>query len=281
MTMDCNCSRLTPGKWPLKAYKNTEFLNSPHARQIRILCEFTEPERRFREAKVRNTVCFFGSARIKPPEGAEATRDALTSSPEWKAAGPARRRELREAADRTVAMARYYADAQALASRLTRWSQGIRDPWKRFVVCSGGGPGIMEAANRGAAEAGGPSVGLNISLPMEQAPNPYQTHELAFEFHYFFVRKFWFFYLAKGLVIFPGGFGTFDEFFELATLIQTGKTVKRMPVVVFGSEYWKEVLDFDALARWGMIGSEDLKMFHFSDDVDEAFNYLRKHLVAR
>jgi hypothetical protein len=273
--------KFTPGKWPLKAYKNIDFLNSPSARNIRILCEFVEPERRFRDAKVRNTVCFFGSSRIQPPEEARAAQRALSARPEWRGAGADERRALRERAGRAVTMSRYYADAMALAEKITRWSQGIADPWKRFLVCSGGGPGIMEAANRGAAAAGGPSVGLNISLPTEQAPNPYQTSELAFEFHYFFVRKFWFFYMAKGLVIFPGGFGTFDEFFELATLIQTGKTVKRMPVVVYGTDYWNEVIDFAALEKWGVIAPADLDMFHFSNDVDEAFNYLKKSLSSQ
>lgn len=268
-----------PGRWPLKAYANPEFLNSPAARLIRVLCEFQEPERRFRDMKVRNTVCFFGSSRIASPEKAAAALEGLPRTPAWRAADAAGRRKLRAAARRAEGNSRYYSAAMELAGRITRWSRTIGDPWKRFVVCSGGGPGIMEAANRGAIEAGGPSIGLNISLPEEQAPNDYQTRELAFEFHYFFVRKFWFFYLAKGLVIFPGGFGTFDEFFELATLVQTRKTVKRMPIVVFGSDYWNDVLDLEAMADWGVIGREDLEMFHLSDDVDEAFGYLKKELT--
>ena len=240
--------------WPLKAYKNLDFLNSPDARVIRVLAEFVEPQGRLRRANVHNTVVFFGSARAAAPE--DKSRD--------------------EGAGR---LSRYYGHAATLAKNLSRWSQTIENPQKRFYVCTGGGPGIMEAANRGAHDAGADSVGLNISLPMEQHPNPYQKQELSFEFHYFFIRKFWFFYLAKALVVFPGGVGTLDELFELLTLVQTNKTSKYMPIVLFGSEFWNEVVNFEALVKWGTISKEDLELFRIFDDVDDAFEYLKAELT--
>jgi len=188
-------------------------------------------------------------------------------------------KEKFEQAQRGLIMSRYYEDAALLAEKLTRWSLSIENPAKRFYICSGGGPGIMEAANRGAQNAGGPSIGLNISLPFEQTPNPFQTRELSFEFHYFFVRKYWFFYLGKALVIFPGGFGTMDELFELLTLVQTQKTKKYMPIILYGSEYWNELINFNALVKWGTINREDLNLFHFFDDVDSAFEFLRDELL--
>jgi uncharacterized protein (TIGR00730 family) len=262
---------------PEKAYKNLEFLTSPDGRLVRVLSEFLEPQARFRRQHVRDTVVFFGSARTLPPEVAAArhqeAKDALAAhtTPENVAA--------ERHAEKAVALSRYYAEAMELADRMTRWALDLDKKGGRFVVCSGGGPGIMEAANRGAREAGGKTVALNISLPMEQAGNPYQYPGLDFEFHYFFVRKFWFMYLAKALVVFPGGFGTFDELFEILTLIQTGKTAKRIPVVIFGSEYWRSILNFEALADWGMIHQEDLDLFKFCDSVDEAFAYLTSELV--
>src|SRR6266852_4305540 len=194
----------------LVAYKNEEFLDSPAARSIRILSEYLEPLDHFRREKIRDTIVFFGSARI--------TED-----------GP---------------MGEYYRDARELARRLTEWSDGFANVSRRFVVCSGGGPGIMEAANRGATEAGGKTVGLNIGLPFEQFPNPYITPELSFEFHYFFMRKFWFAYLSKALVGFPGGFGTLDELMEILTLVQTRKLNKKIIIVLYGSAYWKEIINF-------------------------------------
>jgi uncharacterized protein (TIGR00730 family) len=179
----------------------------------------------------------------------------------------------------TVVFSRYYEDARTLARLLTEWSKGLRQPSRRFLVCSGGGPGIMEAANRGASEAAGISVGLGISLPMEATANRYITRELGFEFHYFFMRKFWFVYLAKALVVFPGGFGTLDELFELLTLTQTRKIGKRMPVVLYGRAFWDEVVDFDALVRWGTIAPEDLGLFHVCDSPGEAFGYLESELT--
>src|SRR5437763_11554444 len=220
------------------AYLNDQFLNSPDARALRILSEFLEPMVHFRREKVRDTVVFFGSARVREDEDH---------------------------------MGKYYEDARTLARLLTEWSRQYTNNTYRFVVCSGGGPGIMEAANRGAADAGGKTVGLNIGLPFEQFPNPYITPELSFEFHYFFMRKFWFAYLAKALVVFPGGFGTMDELMEILTLAQTQKLAKKILIVLYGSQYWKEILNFEALVKHGMISPEDLELFQYADDPDSAF----------
>lgn len=267
------------GKWPEKAYKNLNFLNSPDARAIRVLCEFTEPSARFRKLRVKDTIVFFGSARIQPRDAARAQLEAAQRGLREHRELAEKRRAAVETAKRAVEMSRYYEDAASLAERLTAWSKSLRDTGRRFIVCSGGGPGIMEAANLGASRAGGPSIGLNISLPFEQVSNPYQSPELAFDFHYFFIRKFWFAYLAKALVAFPGGFGTMDELFEVLTLIQTRKTAKEMPVVVFGRAYWRDVIDFDALVKWGMISKSDLDLFHYADSVDSAFDYLKSELT--
>jgi uncharacterized protein (TIGR00730 family) len=266
-----------PESRPVKAYKNLAFLASPDARRIRVLCEFAEPESRFRRLNVRDTIVFFGSARLIDRETAEAGLARRREENRRGDSGENAERLLREA-ERDLFMSRYYEDARQLARKLTQWSKSLTNRQKRFIVCSGGGPGIMEAANRGAADAGGLSVGLNISLPFEQLPNPYISRELNFEFHYFFVRKFWFVYLAKALVVFPGGFGTLDELFEILTLVQTAKTKKEMPIVVFGSDFWNEVLNFEALKRWGTISPEDLSLFSIHDDVDEAFEVLRDEL---
>jgi uncharacterized protein (TIGR00730 family) len=264
---------------PLKAYHNAAFMDGPDARTIRVLCEFVEPSVRFRRAGIRSTVVFFGSTRVLPPETAqqrlrEVDRGAARAKGRPDAA------EALEAARRDVKMSRYYRDAKDLAGRITRWSAAQADQRRRVTICTGGGPGIMEAANRGAAEAGGKSIGLNISLPAEQDPNPYQSPDLAFEFHYFFIRKFWFFYLARALVVFPGGFGTMDELFELLTLVQTHKSRKYMPIVIYGREYWDKVVNFDELVRRGTISPDDLKLFRFFDDVSGAFDYLKKELSA-
>jgi len=253
-----------------KAYENLHFLHSRDARTLRILAEYLEPQARFARYNVADTVVFFGSSRTLPPDEAQA------QATEARANGDPRRIE---AADRGVALSRYYDDARTLARLLTDWSKGLRLPSRRFIVCSGGGPGIMEAANRGASDAAGISVGLGISLPMEATSNPYITRELTFEFHYFFMRKFWFVYLAKALAVFPGGFGTLDELFELLTLTQTRKTGKRMPVVLFGREYWDEIIDFQALVRWGTISADDLDLFHVCDTPQEAFQYLQYELT--
>jgi len=265
--------------WPQKAYKNLDFLNSPDARTVRVLCEFLEPAARFRHLHVRNTIVFFGSTRILTREKAEQNLRQLENECPADAGARESLKEKIEHARRGLIMSRYYEEAALLAEKLTSWSLRIEIPAKRFYICSGGGPGIMEAANRGAQNAGGPSIGLNISLPFEQTPNTYQTKELSFEFHYFFVRKYWFFYLGKALVIFPGGFGTMDELFELLTIVQTEKTKKYMPIILYGSEYWNELINFNAMVKWGTISKEDLSLFHFSDDVDSAFDFLRAELT--
>jgi uncharacterized protein (TIGR00730 family) len=227
------------------AYRNQQFLDTPDARALRILSEYLYPLSHFRKEKIHDTIVFFGSART--------FESGLNGH--------------------------YYNDARELARRLTAWSNGLENYTRRFVVCSGGGPGIMEAANRGAQDAGGKTVGLNIGLPFEQRPNPFITPDLSFEFHYFFMRKFWFAYLAKALVVFPGGFGTLDELTEILTLVQTQKLVKKMVVLLYGSSFWKEIVNFDALVRHGMIAESDLNLFQYADDVDTAFAALESGLT--
>jgi hypothetical protein len=265
---------------PPKAYKDIEFLNSPDARTIRILSEFLEPQRRFRHANIRDTIVFFGSARIRP------RREAMLELKKVHAAVEKARRPTKQllieyrAADMRVEMSRYYEDASELARLLSQWSRGLKHP-SRFVICSGGGPGIMEAANRGAIRGGGKSVGLNISLPFEQFANPFISPGLEFEFHYFFMRKFWFAYLAKALVVFPGGFGTLDELMEMLTLRQTKKITKPISIVMYGSEYWNKVIDFNELVNRGMVERADLDLFKVIDTPQEAFQHLRKFLTDR
>lgn len=255
----------------VKAYENLEFLHSPAARNIRVQCELTEPESRLRRQGVRNTIVFFGSARTLSEAEALARLDAVRQEVE-KAELPSHEKTRRIArAEMMVAGSAYYEAARQLAYELTQWSLALTErPDKRFYICSGGGPGIMEAANRGAHEAGGKSVGLGISLPFEQHANRWVTPELNLEFHYFFVRKYWFLYLAKTMVVFPGGFGTMDELFEMLTLVQTKKTQKNVPILLFGSAFWNQFINFDVLVRWGLISEEDLHLFRMVDTVDEA-----------
>ena len=262
---------------PLKAYNNKNFLNSKEARTIRILAEYLEPESRFEKLDIEDTIVFFGSARVLSK--AEAKERVENSESRYKTDNSKENRLLYEKAKRDLIMSQYYEDARELAKRITLWSKEIHNEKHRFIICSGGGPGIMEAANKGAAEANGVSIGLNISLPHEQFPNPYITKSLSFEFHYFFMRKFWFFYLAKAMIVFPGGFGTMDEFFELITLIQTGKSDKPLPIVLYGSEYWNDVLNFDAFIKWGTISKEDKEIFKITDNVDDAFRYIKGELT--
>ncbi|MBL6931535.1 MAG: LOG family protein [Rhodospirillales bacterium] len=255
--------------WPVKAYKNIAFLKRREARTMRILSEYLEPESRFEDFNVSDTIVFFGSARVQSGEDASAALKAARETGDDKAIARA---------EQNLTMSRYYEDARELAKRLTIWSKGLEKGRRRFVVCTGGGPGLMEAANRGASEAKGLNIGLNISLPHEQNDNPYISRELNFEFNYFFMRKFWFTYLAKALVAFPGGFGTMDEFFELITLLQTQKLGKKVPIVLFGASFWNEVINFDALARYGTISAEDLDLFVRLETVDEAFDYITGEL---
>ncbi len=234
-----------PACAPELAYKNQEFLESRHGRAIRILSEFLYPLSQFRKEKIYDTVVFFGSARTRED-------------------GP---------------LSNYYRDARELARRVATWSEGLENSNRRFVVCTGGGPGIMEAANRGAHDAGARTIGLNIGLPFEQYPNPYITPELCLEFRYFFMRKFWFAYPAKAMVVFPGGFGTLDEFFEHLTLVQTEKLAKKMVIILYGTKFWKEVVNFDALVRMGTISASDLDLFQWADDPATAFEMLKAGLT--
>ncbi len=255
--------------WPVKAYKNIAFLKRREARTVRILAEYMEPETRFDDLKVSDTIVFFGSARVKSRE------DAVNSLQAARDHGG----ELEiQAAERKMAMSRYYEDARELAARLTTWSKELEKGRRRFVICTGGGPGLMEAANRGASEAKGLNIGLNIAIPHEQSDNPYISNELRFEFNYFFMRKFWFTYLAKALLAFPGGFGTMDEFFELMTLIQTHKLGKKIPIVLYGADYWDRIINFDAMVEFGTISPEDLNLFRRLDTVDEAFDFITSEL---
>jgi uncharacterized protein (TIGR00730 family) len=265
-------------KWPIKAYNNWKFLNSPDARIVRVISEFLEPMKRFREQGIKDTIVFFGSARIK--SRAESGRRLHEIQAEIKKGNRAPKilEERLQEAHIDFQMSRYYEDAVELSRLLTQWSLSLQGG-HRFVICSGGGPGIMEAANKGARLAGGPSIGLNISLPFEQASNRYVSKDLSFEFHYFFVRKFWFVYPGKALVIFPGGFGTLDELLEVLTLVQTKKTKKRMTVLIYGKEYWDKVINFDSLVKWHTLQPKDLRLFGFANSPSEAFSYLKDELT--
>jgi uncharacterized protein (TIGR00730 family) len=254
-----------------------EFLDSDDARPIRILAEYLEPLRRFKAQNIQDTVVFFGSARVHSRERAAQALERLE-----------RRFGARQGADedshlargrKAVEWSRYYEEARDLARMLTEWSLSLESPHHRFVVTSGGGPGIMEAANRGAHEAGGKTIGLNIRLPFEQGPNPYITEGLHFEFHYFFMRKFWFAYLAKALVIFPGGFGTLDEMFEILTLMQTQKLAKQIQVILYGSDYWDEILRMEPMTEWGAINTADMHLVKPANAPEEAFELLKAHLI--
>lgn len=256
------------------AYENEQFLNSPDGRILRILSEYIEPLARFRREQIQDTVVFFGSARFHDRENAQSALAKLEgNSPQDGYA------ELHKRALAAVDMARYYEDARRMARMLTEWSIQIPARRRRFVVTTGGGPGIMEAANLGARDAGGKTIGLNINLPFEQSSNPYITPSLNFQFHYFFMRKFWFAYLAKALVIFPGGFGTMDELFEILTLAQTQKLAKKILVVIYGSEYWNRVVNFQAMADAGVISPGDVDLFRMADTPEEGFEFLREGLT--
>jgi uncharacterized protein (TIGR00730 family) len=281
------------------AYENPGFLNSADGRMIRIMAEYAEPLARFRRERIQDTVVFFGSARFQGKEEADHALELLNNTgsvaPAPEHEQPATIPEIvdgtaselgRRRAVAAVEMARYYEDARRLAQMITTWAKGLSTKGSgiagrhRFVITSGGGPGIMEAANRGAYEAGGKTIGLNIKLPFEQRPNRYITPALNFEFHYFFMRKLWFAYLAKALVVFPGGFGTIDEMFEVLTLVQTHKLAKNITVVIYGTEYWKKVFNFDWLVDTGAISPRDVDLFQFADTPEQAFEMLQQGLIA-
>ena len=271
--------KLPAGQRPPKAYDNPEFVHSRDARVLRILAEYLYPEHRFRRMRIRNTVVFWGSARCPSEEEFQHQWSALQAQLQWsdnrqRAHLEQRLREL----ERIRPLTRYYEDARTLARLITEWSLTL-PPARRFVICSGGGPGIMEAANRGAYEAGGISIGLGISLPHEQVANPYITPELNFEFHYFFMRKFWFVYLSKAMVLFPGGFGTMDELMEVLTLVQTRKIRRPLPILLYGEEFWRKAINFEFLVEQGTISPEDLQLFCYVSDPHSAFEYLRERLA--
>ena len=260
------------------AYMDVEFLETDEARPLRILAEYLEPLRRLKQQNIQDTVVFFGSARVHSRSDASRALDRLRKKrlqPRSKAHLAAMKRSRK-----AVEWSRFYEDAREIAHKLAVWSLSLESPRHRFVVCSGGGPGIMEAANRGAYEAGGKSIGFNIRLPFEQGANRYLTEGLHFEFHYFFMRKFWFAYLAKALVIFPGGFGTLDEMFEILTLAQTQKLSKQLGVFIYGREYWEGIIDLKPMEEWGAINSSDLDLLKWVNTPDEAFEQLRAHLMA-
>ncbi len=259
------------------AYQNEPFLDSPDGRMLRILAEYQEPLARFRREQIQDTVVFFGSARFLGREHAEKN---LTELKNGHTDLPADKLQQNlKLAQASLDMARYYEDARRLAHMLTKWSIDIPARRHRFVVTTGGGPGVMEAANLGAHEAGDKTIGLNIQLPFEQYPNPYVTPALNFQFHYFFMRKFWFAYLAKALVIFPGGFGTMDELFEILTLAQTDKLAKKIMVVIYGTEYWNRIINFQAFVDAGTISPGDLDLIRIVDRPEEAFEFLRDGLT--
>ena len=239
-------------------YYNKEFLSSPEGRSIRILSEYYGPKRKLKKHKIENTIVFFGSARITP----KGQHESNSKNSEQK----------------KLNMGQYYLDAQTLSKKLTEWSMKIKDPKRRHIICSGGGPGIMEAANRGAAEAGGQSIGLTISLPYEATKNEFISQDLNLKFHYFFMRKFWFLYSAKAFVVWPGGFGTLDELMELLTLIQTRKIKKRLPIVLYGKHYWKNVINWKYLVDIGTISKEDLKLFYISDEINDSYTFITSFL---
>ena len=242
-----------------KAYKNLDFLNSKDARIVRILSEYLYPKAQFEEENIQNTIVIFGSARAPSPEDLGS----------------------QEGSNKNLKLAEYYDATRTLSKKLTEWSKNLNEEYQKYVICSGGGPGIMIAANRGASEAEGKNSALRISLPFENIPNPYVSPELDFEFHYFFTRKFWFSYLSKALIIMPGGFGTLDEFFEILTLIQTGKIKKKMPIVLFGKEYWNKLINFETLVEFGTINREDLDLFFLTSSVDEAYEYIISNLSSK
>jgi uncharacterized protein (TIGR00730 family) len=278
--MSAGQHRLKPQHAPKAPTEDAEFLASTPARPLRILAEYLHPLVQLKREGIGDTIVMFGSARIESHETAQGriTRLKNENIKKWPAAKRTKHRaELRHAKS-LLEMSRYYEEARALSHKITSWALTLGPRPRRFVVCSGGGPGIMEAANRGAYEAGGKSIGLSIELPHEQFANPYISPELSFNFHYFFMRKLWFAQIAKALIVFPGGFGTMDELWEMLTLLQTGKLSKNKIILIYGRKYWNAVLNWQAMVNWGTITAEEYKMLQFADTVDEAFDHIRAGL---
>lgn len=272
--------KLKPMHAPLAPHKDPAFLESTAARPIRILAEYLQPLVQLKKEGIADTIVMFGSARIESRESALARFGKLKNKAALarvKVQRVQHRETLRDARS-ALEMSRYYEEARELSRRITTWAMTLGTRPRRFVICSGGGPGIMEAANRGAMEAGGKSIGLSIELPHEQFANPYISPELSLNFHYFFMRKLWFAQIAKALVVFPGGFGTMDELWEMMTLLQTGKLPKNNLIIIYGRKYWDEVLNFRAMVRWGMISQSEYNMLQFADTVDEAFERIQSGL---
>src|SRR5713226_4828596 len=268
-----------PQHAPKAPHENPEFLESTPARPLRILAEYINPLAKLKTEGIGDTIVMFGSARIHSREDALTRLDRLKHAKIGKSAkAKTKHREELTAAKNALEMSRYYEEARTLSHKITTWAMSLGPRPRRFVVCSGGGPGIMEAANRGAYEAGGKSIGLSIELPHEQFANAYISPELSFNFHYFFMRKLWFAQIAKALIVFPGGFGTMDELWEMMTLLQTGKLPRNNLIIIYGRKYWDEVLNFRAMVRWGMIDDEEHKLLQFADNVDEAFDLIRAGL---
>jgi hypothetical protein len=263
----------------VKAYSNRDFLNSHGARPIRVQCELVEPELRLAKEGIENTIVFFGSARSKPLNIAQKELDDFNKKhPHSQNLNQEDTLELLKK-ESIVKLSKYYDEAVLLSSKLTEWSDNLKDPKKKYYVCSGGGPGMMEAANKGANKVNGKSVALGISLPFEQGVNSYATPELSFEFHYFFLRKFYFLYHAKAVIVFPGGFGTMDELFETLTLIQTKKLNKQMPIILYGKEFWEDLINFEQFIKWGVISPKDVELFKIVDDVNDAFSLITSNLA--
>jgi uncharacterized protein (TIGR00730 family) len=272
--------RLKPQHATKAPHDNRHFMASTPARPIRILSEYIYPLAQLKKEGIGDTIVMFGSARIESHETAAARYTRLKGK-KTRSYSEKRLKQHRMAlrdAKSALEMSRYYEEARQLSHKITTWALSLGPKPRRFVICSGGGPGIMEAANRGAYEAGGKSIGLSIELPHEQFANPYISPELSLNFHYFFMRKLWFAQIAKALIVFPGGFGTMDEMWEMMTLSQTGKMDKNTLILIYGRKYWNDVLNLKAMVRWGTINQEEFGQLRFADTVDEAFETVRERL---
>ena len=277
--MSAKLGKPKPQHAPKAPHEDPKFLESTAARPLRILAEYIDPMTKLKREGIGDTIVMFGSARIDSREDALARLGRLKKAKTGKTAqAKTKHKAALRSAKSALEMSRYYEEARALSHKITTWAMSLGPKPRRFVVCSGGGPGIMEAANRGAYEAGGKSVGLSIELPHEQFANPYISSELSFNFHYFFMRKLWFAQIAKALIVFPGGFGTMDELWEMMTLLQTGKLPKDNLILIYGKKYWDEVLNWKAMVRWGTINEEEYKLLQFADNVDDAFEVIRSGL---